>query len=124
MKLIHLSLTLISLTGTTLLPIALNPLQASAQCIQSHTGIQLKFGEPAKQTNNVRQTGDGPCSGNVQSSTSVQVDRNTGRGRSQHQEVDQHFDGGRGNRTGVNGPTVRNNVVVDVNVRTPKNFKP
>jgi hypothetical protein len=123
MKFIHLSLSLISLAGTTLLPITLIQPQASAQCIQSHTGIQLKFGEPAEQTHNVRQTGDEPCSGNVQSSTSVQVDRDTGRGRRQHQEVDQHLDGGRGNRTGVNGPTVRNSVVVDVNVRTPKGFK-
>jgi hypothetical protein len=122
MKLIPLSLSLISLTGTILLPIALTSPQASAQCIQSHTGIQLKFGEPATQSNNVRQTGDGPCSGNVQSSTSVQVDRNPGRGRSQHQEVDQRLEGGRGNRTGVNGPTVRNSVVVDVNVKTPKGF--
>jgi hypothetical protein len=124
MQLIHLSLSLISLTGIILLPIALTPPQASAQCIQSHTGIQLKFGEPAAQTNRVSQTGDGPCSGNVQSSTSVQVDRDPGAGRRQHQEVDQHFGSGSGSRTGVNGPTVRNNVVVDVNVKTPKNFKP
>jgi hypothetical protein len=124
MKPIHLSFGLISLMGSILLPLTLLPPQASAQCIQSHTGIQLKFGEPAEQTNHVSQTGEGPCSGNVQSSTSVQVDRNSGRGRSQHQEVDQHLEGGRGNPTGVNGPTVRNNVVVDVNVRTPKNFKP
>ncbi|WP_404790565.1 hypothetical protein [Altericista sp. CCNU0014] len=124
MKLIPLSLISIGLTGTALLPFALTPPQASAQCIQSHAGIQLKLGEPAAQTNNVRQTGDGPCSGNVQSSTSVQVDRNPGRGRSQHQEVDQRLEGGRGNGTGVNGPTVRNSVVVDVNVRTPKKFKP
>jgi hypothetical protein len=124
MKFIHLPLSAIALTGSALLPIALTPPQASAQCIQSHTGIQLKFGEPAAQTNNVRQTGDGPCSGNVQTSTSVQVDRNPGRGRSQHQEVDQRLEGGRGNGTGVSGPTVRNSVVVDVNVKTPKKFKP
>ena len=124
MKLIPLSLGILSLSASVLLPQVLNPSKVSAQCIQSHTGIQLKFGEPAEQTHNVRQTGNGPCSGTVQSSTSVQVDKDTSRGGRQHQEVDQHLDSGRGNRTGVNGPTVRNNVVVDVNVRTPKNFKP
>jgi hypothetical protein len=123
MKLIPLSLGLLSLSGTLMLT-PLMPAPASAQCVQAHAGIQLKFGEPSEQTHNVSQTGDGPCSGNTQSSTSVQVDRDVDHRGRQHQEVNQHIEGGSGNRTGVNGPTVRNSVVVDVNVRTPKNFHP
>lgn len=123
MKLIHFSLGLLSLGGTLMLN-PFHPSPASAQCIQAHTGIQLKFGEPAEQTHTVNQTGNGPCSGSTQSSTSVQVDRDVDHRGRQHQDVDQRLEGGRGNGTGVNGPTVRNSVVVDVNVRTPKNFKP
>ncbi len=118
MKAKKMSVALWSLLGVSSL-LMTTTYKASAQCIQSHTGIQLNTGKPAQQTNNVEQTGRG-CSGVTQSSTSVQVNTR-GRGGRQHQEVHQHVSGG-GNRTGVNGPTVRNNVVVDVNVDTPEHF--
>jgi hypothetical protein len=48
-----------------------------------------------------------------------------GRGQAeQQQNVNQQIRGGRGNPTGVNGPTINNAVVVPINVRTPKNFNP
>ena len=40
----------------------------------------------------------------------------------QQQNVNKRIQGGRGNTTGVNGPTINNSVVIPINVKTPKNF--
>ncbi len=118
MKLNPSLLAFVCLTSLFSLPMIFRS-PATAQCVQSHVGIQLNMGKPARQTNNVRQTSEGPCTGVTQSSTSVQTQRGGGR---QHQEVDQQIRGGKGNPTGINGPTVSNSVVVDVDVQTPKGF--
>ena len=76
---------------------------------------------PAQQTHNTQFKNQGSCTGNVSSSTSTQVNIG-GKNPRQHQEVRHENRGGRGNPSGVNGPTVSVDVVTPINVRTPKNF--
>lgn len=120
MKISHLILGILPITSVIGLSTGFNA-PALAQCIQSHNGIQLNIGQPAEQTHNVSQTGDGPCTGNVQSSTTVQVNRNNRTGGRQHQEVKQHVEGN-ANPTGINGPTVKSSIVIDANIETPEGF--
>jgi hypothetical protein len=96
---------------------------ASAQCVMSHNGVQLNMSQyPAEQGSNVQMESTGPCTGNSSSTSGTQVNIG-GNGRvKQQQNVRQKMEGGTGNRTGVNGPTVKIPVVVPVNVTTPKNF--
>lgn len=108
-------------TLITLGSVLTNPV--SAQSVHSHTGLQLNINKDgADQTNNVQfDTQDG-CTGNVTSTTSTQVAiGGNGRNR-QHQEARHTTSGCQGNPTGVKGPTIKNNTVVDVDVRTPQNF--
>ncbi len=96
---------------------------ASAQCVQSHTGIQLNISKhQAQQSNDVQFQSQDSCTGNRSSSTSTQVNIGGDSPVRQHQEVRQEVRGSNGNPTGVNGPTVSNGVVVPVNVQTPENF--
>jgi hypothetical protein len=98
---------------------------ASAQCVITHTGVQLNMSRyPAEQASNVQMESTGPCTGNVSSSTATQLNIG-GNGRvRQQQNVRHEMGGGKGNITGVNGPTVKSSVVVPVNIRTPNNFNP
>lgn len=98
---------------------------AIAQCVISHVGVQLNMSNtPATQTSNVEMKSPKSCTGNSSSSTAVQVNTsNNGRVR-QHQEVRHEIRDNRSNTTNVSGPTIKNSVVVPVNVRTPKNFHP
>lgn len=97
---------------------------ASAQCLQSHIGLQVKFGKPVPQTNDVTQEVEGSCRGNVQTSTIVQVDKDVNSTTPQHQVVEQRVRGGRGNGTGIEGPTVKSNIVVPIHIQTPEGFNP
>lgn len=121
MKIIRLNVGLLSIAS--LLAIAsVVPESASAQCVQAHTGVQLNMGQsPAQQTHNTQFNNQGSCTGNVSSSTSTQVNVG-GKNPRQHQEVRHETRGGRGNPSGVNGPTVSLDVVTPVNVQTPENF--
>ena len=93
---------------------------ATAQCVQSHTGVQLHISQQsASQTSNYRASSDNSCRGNSNTSTSTQI--NLGGSSRQHQEVEQNTRGSRRN-DGINRPTVSNGVVVPVEVKTPKNF--
>ena len=98
---------------------------ATAQCVMSHVGVQLNISNtPATQTSNVEMHSPKSCTGNTSSSTAVQVNTgNNGRVR-QHQEVRHEIRNDGRNRTGVNGRTIKSNIVVPVNVKTPKNFHP
>lgn len=95
----------------------------SAQSVHSHTGLQLNINKDgADQTNDVQFDIQEGCTGNVTSTTSTQVAiGGSGRNR-QHQEARHTTTGCKGNLTGVNGPTIKNSTVVDVDVRTPQNF--
>ncbi|WP_414551854.1 hypothetical protein [Anabaena sp. CCY 0017] len=96
-----------------------------AQCVMSHVGVQLNISNtPARQTSNVEMHSPKSCTGNTSSSTAVQVNTsNNGRVR-QHQEVRHEIRNNGRNSTGVNGRTIKSNIVVPVNVKTPKNFHP
>jgi hypothetical protein len=121
MKVTRLSLGLLSIAS--LITIAsVVPQSVSAQCVQSHVGVQLNMGQsPAEQTHNTQFDNQGSCTGNVSSSTSTQLNLG-GENPRQHQESRQETRGGHGNPSGVNGPTVSVDVVTPVNVQTPKNF--
>lgn len=110
--------------GSTLVTfVSTLPNSVSAQCIQSHQGVQVNISRHgADQTNDVQFDNQGPCTGNSSSSTSTQLNiGGNGRNR-QHQNSRHRQTGGQSNPTGINGPTVTNGTVVDVDVRTPKNF--
>lgn len=108
-------------TFITLGSVLTNPV--SAQSVHSHTGLQLNINKDgADQTNNVQFNTQAGCTGNVTSTISTQVAiGGSGRNR-QHQEARHTTSGCEGNPTGINGPTIKNNTVVDVDVRTPQNF--
>jgi hypothetical protein len=121
MKFTYLSvgfLSVSSLFGLTFVP----PQSASAQCVQSHTGVQLHMGPtPAQQTHTTQFENQGSCTGNASSTTSTQV--NIGGDNVRQDQQSRHESrGGNGNASGVNGPTVSVDTVVPVNVQTPQNF--
>lgn len=123
MKRFSLLLGVVSLSSVfTATPGLMTP--ASAQCIQSHMGIQVKYGKPVEQTNDVTQEVEGSCSGNVQSSTIVQVDKDVDSTTPQRQVVEQRVKGGRGNGTGIEGPTIKSNMVIPVVLPVPPGYKP
>ncbi|MDH6099129.1 hypothetical protein NWP21_09800 [Anabaenopsis sp. FSS-46] len=96
---------------------------AFAQCVISHVGVQLNMSPtPARQTSNVQMYSPAACTGNTSSSTAVQVNTGNHGNVRQHQEVLHEIRGNAGNSTAVNGPTIKNSIVVPVNVKTPKNF--
>lgn len=98
---------------------------AFAQCVISHVGVQLNMSPtPATQTANVQMYSPVSCTGNTSSSTAVQVNTGNHGNVKQHQEVFHEIRSSGGNSTAVNGPTIKNSVVVPVNVKTPNNFYP
>ncbi len=113
--------------GMCLIVTAVTTKPAVAQCVMSHVGVQLNISDtPATQTSNVEMISPKSCRGNTSSSTAVQVNTgNNGRVR-QHQEVRHEIrnNGNGGNRTGVSGRTIKSNIVIPVNITTPKNFRP
>ncbi|MEA5510900.1 hypothetical protein VB715_14090 [Crocosphaera sp. UHCC 0190] len=121
MKFTYLSVGSLFVTSIFCLTV-LTPKSASAQCVQSHTGIQLHMGQtPAEQTHNTQFDNQGSCTGNASSSTSTQV--NIGGDNVRQDQQSRHESrGGSGNPSGVNGPTVSVDTVVPVNVQTPQNF--
>lgn len=121
MKFAYLRVSFLSLAS--LISLTFIPSQSAfAQCVQSHTGVQLHMGQsPAQQTHNTQFDNQGNCTGNVSSSTSTQVNIGGDNVR-QHQQSRHESRGGRGNPSGVNGPTVSVDVVTPVNVQTPENF--
>lgn len=121
MQIIRLNAGLLSIASLLIIPFVVAE-SASAQCVQAHTGVQLNIGQsPAEQTHNTQFDNEGSCTGNASSSTSTQVNVG-GKNSRQHQEVRHENRGGRGNPSGVNGPTVSVDVVTPINVQTPKNF--
>lgn len=121
MKIIRSKAGLLTTASLLVISIAIAE-SASAQCVQSHTGVQLNIGKsPAQQTHSTQFENEGSCTGSVSSSTSTQVNVG-GKNPRQHQEIRHENRGGRGNRKRVNGPTVSVDVVTPINVQTPKNF--
>ncbi|ACB51422.1 unknown [Crocosphaera subtropica ATCC 51142] len=121
MKLTYLSAGLLSVTSLFCLTLV-NPELASAQCVQSHTGVQVHMGQtPAEQTHNTRFENQGDCTGNASSTTSTQVQVGGDNVR-QHQESRHQTRGSSRNPSGVSGPTVSVDTVAPVDVQTPENF--
>ncbi|ACB51950.1 hypothetical protein cce_2602 [Crocosphaera subtropica ATCC 51142] len=121
MKVNYLSIGFWSIAGLIFMP-SIAPQSASAQCVQSHTGVQLHMGKsPAEQTQHTQFDNQGNCTGNASSTTATQVNIG-GNNVRQHQEVRHETRGSRVNSSRVNGPTVSVDVVTPVNVQTPNNF--
>ena len=93
---------------------------ASAQCIQSHNGIQLDISknENTRQNHEIEMDSSPSCSGNTSSSTSIQTNIG-GEGAEQNQGVIHSNSSSRPNPSGVDAPTIKNGVVIPVRVKTP-----
>jgi hypothetical protein len=108
-----------------LFPATLFSRPALAQCVMSHVGVQVNMSRnPATQTSNVEMQGPKSCAGNTSSSTSVQVNTDNNGPVRQNQRVRQEIRDRQSNGNQAGGPTVRNSVIVPVNVKTPENFNP
>ncbi|AFZ38278.1 hypothetical protein Sta7437_4845 (plasmid) [Stanieria cyanosphaera PCC 7437] len=93
---------------------------ASAQCVQSHTGVQLDISKNhhTRQSNEVEMSSNPSCSGNTSSSSSTQTNLG-GEGATQTQRARHSHSSSSPNPSGVNAPTIQNSVVVPVPVETP-----
>ncbi len=96
---------------------------ASAQCVQADVSVQANISgsrQPTERSNDVQMTSQGPCTGNSQVTTGVQVNVG-GRGRViQNRRVRQEMNGG----SGVDGSTVQINSNVGVDVYNPADNYP
>ncbi|MBE9004705.1 hypothetical protein IQ259_06580 [Fortiea sp. LEGE XX443] len=94
---------------------------AAAQCVMTDVGVQVAVRgsrQPSRQSNNVDLQNQGQCSGNAITQVGTQV--YTGSGRANQQRTSrQRINGGRGNGTGINGPTIKVPVGVQVDVYNP-----
>ena len=94
---------------------------ASAQCVQTDVSVQYTIsdsGKRPKRSNDVDFDSDPGCSGNASVTTGVQG--NIGSNRvEQNRRVRHRQQGGNGNGTGINGPTIQHNVNVEIDVRNP-----
>ena len=110
---------LLLITSLPLLPsILINP--ASAQCLQSHTGVQLDISQNhnTRQSNDIEMSSNPSCSGNTSSSTSTQTNIG-GEGARQTQRYRHFNSSSESNPSGVDAPTIQNRVVIPVPVQTP-----
>ncbi|MCC5637718.1 hypothetical protein LC593_18105 [Nostoc sp. CHAB 5844] len=94
---------------------------AAAQCVMTDVSVQVAVRgsrQPSRQSNNVDLQNQGRCSGNAITQVGTQV--YTGSGRANQQRTSrQRINGGRGNGTGINGPTIKVPVGVQVDVYNP-----
>ncbi|AFY94817.1 hypothetical protein [Chamaesiphon minutus] len=118
MKLSAVSLGLCSLaTLSTLVSLPIS--RAHAQCMMNDTNIQMTISgsrKPTERTNDVTQRSTGNCVGNSVNSTNVQTNIGGTERATQNRRSNQQINGGGGNPSGVNVPTVkfRQNVQIDV----------
>ncbi|ALF54825.1 hypothetical protein ACX27_21515 [Nostoc piscinale CENA21] len=102
-----------------ILPAMTHP--AAAQCVMTDVSVQVAVRgsrQPSRQSNNVDLQNQGRCSGNAITQVGTQV--YTGSGRANQQRTSrQRINGGRGNGTGINGPTIKVPVGVQVDVYNP-----
>ena len=93
---------------------------AQAQCVQSHVGVKLDISENkhTRQSDNIEMQSNASCSGNTSSSTATQSNIG-GEGAEQTQRVRHSNSSTNPNPSGVNAPTIQNEVVVPVEVKTP-----
>lgn len=107
--------TLLTLASSSIAPV-------SAQCVLADVAVQASIngsGQPAQQTNDVDLQSTGPCTGNSIVNTGVQVDAGGTNDVIQKRTSSQSLSGGTGNGTGINGPTVKIPVSVQVDVDNP-----
>jgi hypothetical protein len=94
---------------------------AAAQCVMTDVSVQVAVRgsrQPSRQSNDVDLQNEGGCSGNSITQVGTQV--YTGSGRANQQRTSrQRITGGRGNGTGINGPTIKVPVGVQVDVYNP-----
>lgn len=100
---------------------------ASAQCVQTVVGVQANISgsrQPTERSNDVQMTSQGPCTGNAQVTTGVQLNEG-GSGRViQRRTVRQQMNGGSDNGTGVDGSTVQIQVTPGIDVYNPADNYP
>ncbi|NJM67994.1 MAG: hypothetical protein HC851_21185 [Acaryochloris sp. RU_4_1] len=116
-----------------LLPIGLLPIPAllfgtlswvspaSAQCVMTDVSTQVAIRgsrQPSQQENHVNMDSQGPCSGNAITQTSTQVYEGSGNAR-QIRNSRQTVKGQPDNGTGIDGPTIKVPVGVQVDVYSP-----
>ncbi len=95
------------------------PNAVNAQCIQSDMSIQANLSgskQPANRETKRKMTSHPRCTGNVQSTTGVQLNTG-GRGTpTQNREVNQTIKESEGNETGIDSQTIqfKNGVIVDI----------
>jgi hypothetical protein len=92
---------------------------ASAGCIVSDINMQVTMNgsrKPTDRTNNVNQNVDPQCQGNSVHTSNVQVDRGGTERATQNRDANVTVGGGKGNRSGVNGPNIvtKTNVQIDI----------
>ncbi|MFM7571724.1 MAG: hypothetical protein ACKO4S_01085 [Snowella sp.] len=122
LSIIGVSLGLFGLT-------VLGTFPAIAQCVQGDTSVQYNISgsrQKTQRTNNVKMESDPNCTGNASITRSVQGNIGGTNSVEQNREVEQIQRGGKGNRSGVSGSTVkiRSEVTVDVHNSADYYFDP
>lgn len=102
---------------------------AIAQCVQGDVSIQYNISgsrQPTQRTNNVTMESEPNCSGNASVTRSVQGNIGGTNAVEQNREVNQVQRGGQGNRSGINGSTVKVRSQATIDVYNPSDyyFKP
>lgn len=116
MKLTQLLFTGCSIIAFNYLPIS----PVSAQCVQADIGLQADTSAGrANQTYNGNMQQQGPCTGNASVTTGTQVNTSGSGDVRQDRQVNHTMTGGSGNGTGINGPTVRTGVNMQVDLDNP-----
>lgn len=120
MKLTKLTVAMLALSGFGFgAGAGVAPVRAS--CVQADVSVQYSISgskKPTPRSNDVQMEKDPQCSGNTSVTTGVQGHVGPGSVE-QHRQVRHRQQGGNGNRSGVNGPTVQVEVKAPVDVYNP-----
>ena len=118
LSIIGVGLGLFSLT-------ALGTFPAIAQCVQGDASVQYNISgseQKTRRTNNVKMESDPNCTGNSSITRSVQGNIGGKNSVEQNREVEQIQRGGKGNRSGVSGSTVKIRSEATVDVRNSADY--
>ena len=98
---------------------------AIAQCVQGDASVQYNISGSEQKTrriNNVKMESDPNCTGNSSITRSVQGNIGGTNSVEQNREVEQIQRGGKGNRSGVSGSTVKIRSEATVDVRNSADY--
>ena len=123
-----LPLSLLYCSGALVLGL-LEATAVQAQCIQADVSVQYNISgskEPTRRSNDVTMVSDRNCSGNVSVTKGVQGNIGSSGPLEQRRVVEHRQQGGKGNPSGVNPPTVqiKTNATADVYNAADKYLKP